>query len=286
MTLTIRRIQIEDAESCGSIAFEAHRDVAAANGFPPEHPTVEFSIGLIKAKLNDPTAYGVLAECDGQIAGSVFLNMFPSTPVAAIGPLTVRPSDQGGTGRRLMEAALSEARKRGLESVRLVQSPAHIRSLVLYAKLGFEVREPLLLVQGVPPGADIEGRTVRPATGDDLAACNSLCVSVHGIQREHELRAAVEQHLAAVVERSSRITGYATGIGFRGYAVAQTTDDLKALISRAPAFLGPGFFVPVRNGELLRWLLSAGLRAAWPATLMTAGPYREPAGAFLPSIAF
>ena len=185
-----------------------------------------------------------------------------------------------------MEAVLSEARKRNLEGVRLVQSPAHIRSLVLYTKLGFQVREPLLLMQGTPPGADIEGRTVRPATADDLAACNDLCMSVHGIRREHELRGAIEHRLARVVERAGGVTGYAAGIGFRGHAVAQMTDDLKALISRAPAFLGPGFFVPTRNDELLRWLLDAGLRAAWPATLMTMGPYREPAGAFLPSIAF
>ena len=286
MALTIRPIQIEDAESCGSIGFEAHRHVAAAHGFPPEQPTVEFSIGMIKAKLKDPMAYGILAERDGQIAGSVFLNMFPPTPVAVIGPLTVHPSAEGGTGRRLMEEVLAEARRRGFESVRLVQSPVHLRSLALYTTLGFEVREPLVLIQGAPPGAEIDGRTVRPATGDDLPACNSLCRSVHGIERESELRAAVEQRLATVVERSGSITGYATGIGFLGHAVAQTADDLKALISRAPAFRGPGFFVPTRNGELLRWLFSAGLRAAWPATLMTMGPYREPAGAFLPSIAF
>src|SRR5215210_1780020 len=102
MALTIRPIQPDDAESCGTAGFEAHKNVAAAHGFPSEQPTLEFSIGLIRAKLNDPTAYGVLAERDGRIAGSVFLNTFPSAPVAAIGPLTVRPSDQGGTGRRLM----------------------------------------------------------------------------------------------------------------------------------------------------------------------------------------
>jgi hypothetical protein len=54
----------------------------------------------------------------------------------------------------------------------------------------------------------------------------------------------------------------------------------------ASQIIGPGFFVPTRDGELLRWLLGAGMRAAWPATLMSLGPYQPPAGAFLPSIAF
>lgn len=89
-----------------------------------------------------------------------------------------------------------------------------------------------------------------------------------------------------MVEISGDVTGYVTGLGFRGYAVAQTTHDLCALIGAAPRILGPGFFAPARNGDLLRWLLDAGLRVAWPANLMTIGDYQEPAGAFLPSIAF
>jgi len=53
-----------------------------------------------------------------------------------------------------------------------------------------------------------------------------------------------------------------------------------------PQMPGPGFFVPTRNGALLRWLLEGGVRMLWPAALMTHGDYREATGAFLPSIAF
>jgi hypothetical protein len=35
-----------------------------------------------------------------------------------------------------------------------------------------------------------------------------------------------------------------------------------------------------------RWPLDGGMRAAWPATLMSLGPYQAPAGPFLPSIAY
>lgn len=146
MDVTIRTLQQADAEACGRVAFEAHSTVAAAHNFPPEQPSVDFSVGLVNAKLKDPNAWGVLAEREGRILGSIFLNTFPPAPVAAIGPLTVHPSAEGGLGRQLMDAALDEARRRRLERVRLVQSPSHTRSLVLYAKLGFEVREPLLLM--------------------------------------------------------------------------------------------------------------------------------------------
>ena len=100
------------------------------------------------------------------------------------------------------------------------------------------------------------------------------------------LQPAIQQGVATVAERDGHIVGYATGLGMLGHVVAETTGDLEALIAGAPAILGPGFFVPTRNSDLLRWLLDAGMRAAWPATLMTLGPYQPPAGAFLPSLAF
>jgi hypothetical protein len=89
-----------------------------------------------------------------------------------------------------------------------------------------------------------------------------------------------------VVERLGRITGYATGMGWFHHAVAETNDDLKALIGAATAFAGPGFLVPSRNGEVFRWCLSQGLRVVNQATLMTIGLYNEPGGAYLPSILY
>jgi hypothetical protein len=82
------------------------------------------------------------------------------------------------------------------------------------------------------------------------------------------------------------ITGYTTGIGLRGHAVGDSTEDVKALIAATPSIAGPGFFVPMRNGDLLRWLFTNGYRALWPAALMSAGVYQDPRAAFLPSIAF
>lgn len=285
--ITIRQIHAEDVEACARVAYTAHEAVAAAHTFPPEHPSVEFSISLIGNKLKDPNAWAILAEDDGRVLGSLFLNAFPSTPVAAIGPLTVDPATEGGVGRRLMQAALDEARHRGISQVRLVQSPSHLRSLALYIKSGFDAREPLVLMYGTPSGSlGNERHFVRPALIQDGPACNALCMKVHGFARTFELHSSIVQSTATVVERGEKITGYATAIGLRGHAVGKTHDDLYALITGANTILGPGFFVPVRNGSLLRRLLADGYRSLWPAMLMTAGPYQEPAGPFLPSIAY
>jgi predicted N-acetyltransferase YhbS len=286
-SVSVRPIRPEDAEAAGIVAHEAHSTVSAAHNFPSEHPSAQFSVGMIGPKVKDTNAAGFVAERDGRVLGSIFLNTFPPAPVAAIGPMTVAPQAEGDrVGQKLMQAALGEAAARNIEQVRLVQSPSHLRSLVLYTKFGFDVREPLLMMQGKPPAAASGDQIVRAAEQADIAACEQLCTAIHGFARGTELRGAIDQHVACVVMHRDRIVGYSTGLGFRGHSVAETTEALKALIAGASQLPGPGFFVPVRNGELLRWLFMQGLRALWPATLMTRGPYQEPKGAFLPSIAF
>jgi hypothetical protein len=61
---------------------------------------------------------------------------------------------------------------------------------------------------------------------------------------------------------------------------------LMVMIASAQTILGPGFFVPARNHQLLNWLLGNGFRIAWPANLMTLGTYQEPRMPFLPSLAY
>jgi hypothetical protein len=185
-----------------------------------------------------------------------------------------------------MQAVMDRAAQRGFPGVRLVQIAWHFRSLSLYTKLGFDTRETLSVMQGKPVALEISGYEVRPAREADLPECNELCRRVHGHDRGGELRDAIGQRSASVVERLGRISGYSTGIGFFNHAVGETNDDLKALIAAAKTFSGPGFFVPSRNGELFRWCLDHDLRVVNQATLMTIGLYNEPAGAYLPSILY
>jgi predicted N-acetyltransferase YhbS len=287
MALIIRSIRQDDAEMCGKIGFQAHKAISSAHGYPSEQPSLEFAVGMIRTLLANPNSWGALAERDGQILGSIFLHLFPASP-AAIGPLTVDPSAQGGVGRALMEASLMEARKRSYDQVRLVQSPSHLRSFVLYTKCGFILREPLFLMRGNPvPSIVGKKHDVRAARSEDISACNEICISVHGFSREIELRQAIDQQVASVnIDNTGNITGYAAGIGWLGHAVAKTNEVLKALVANASAIIGPGFFVPGRNSDLLRWLLDAGFRMVWPANLMTVGNYQDPTAPFLPSIAY
>jgi predicted N-acetyltransferase YhbS len=289
MSLMIRPIEQNDAESCGKIGYEAHKGISSAHGYPSEQPSEEFGIGLIRRLLGNPHSWGVLAERHGKTLGSIFLHKFPPSPVVVIGPLTVHPSAEGGVGKMLMDAALTQARKQNHDQIRLVQSPSHIRSFVLYTKSGFTLREPLLLMQGQPlkGGNNTNSSNVRLVGNDnDISVCNELCKSVHGFSREMELRQAKDQGVAAMIERNGVITGYAAGIGIFGHAVAKSNEDLKALIANASAILGPGFFAPARNHELINWLLENGFQIGWPANLMTIGPYQEPQTPFLPSLAY
>jgi hypothetical protein len=116
--------------------------------------------------------------------------------------------------------------------------------------------------------------------------CNELCKSVYGFSREMELRQAKDQGVATMIEQDSVITGYAAGIDIFGHAVAKSNEELKALIANASVILGPGFFAPARNHELINWLLENGFQIGWPANLMTIGPYQEPQTPFLPSLAY
>jgi hypothetical protein len=141
-------------------------------------------------------------------------------------------------------------------------------------------------MQGRAIGETLPGYAVRQARDGDVERCVELCVAVHGHDRAGELRDAIRSGAASVVERGSKITGYTTGIVFFGHTVAETNDDLRALIGAAKEFTGPGFLVPSRNGEIMRWCFSKGLKMIQSLTLMTRGLYNEPTGAYLPSVLY
>ena len=285
MDISIREGTPEDAEICGRICYNAFKTISEAHGFAPDFPGPETAIGVLTRMLANPKFYSVVAEVDGRIVGSNFLD--ERNAIAGVGPITVDPTVQNrAIGRRLMDAVHERAAEKNYVGVRLIQAGFHTRSLSLYAKLGYDVREHLACMQGKALGISVESHIVRPASEADVDNCNRLCREVHGLDRGGELKDAIAQHSATVVEHDGLITGYATSIGFFGHAVGETNKDLKALIGAAQEFAGPGFLLPTRNGELFRWCLNNGLRITQPMTLMSKGRYNEPAGAFLPSVLY
>jgi GNAT superfamily N-acetyltransferase len=283
--LVIRRATASDTEVCGRICFDAFTTLANKHNFPPDFPAVEIPIHVLSTMFSHPSFFCVVAEQDGNIIGSNCLD--ERTPIAGVGPITIDPGAQNrSVGRQLMEAVMTRAAERKFAGVRLVQAAYHNRSLSIYAKLGFVVREPLACMQGTPIQKTPLGYRVRAAEPSDLGACNDLCVRVHGHDRGGELNDAIQQGTAVVAESEGRIKAYASSVAFSGHAVGEANRDLQALIATATEFQGPGILVPTRNAGLFRWCLGSGLRVVQPMTLMTIGLYNEPAGAYLPSILF
>ena len=281
----IREAADADWAEAGRICYEAFSTLADQHGFPHDFPTVEAASQPIRWLINHPRVYGVVAEKDGRILGSSFLDARGT--ISAIGPVSVDPTSQDHhVGRMLMEAMLGRAHAKDAPGVRLVQIAYHNRSLSLYAKLGMEVRGSFAAMHGTPLRRTLRGYDVRPATPDDEYACNSLCVRVHGHARAGEVREAIEAGTARVVERLGRITGYTTRISYFAHSVAETNDDLRALICEADDFGTPGFLVPLSNNDLFRWCLDQGLRIFFVTNMMTTGLYQEPEGAYMPSVGY
>jgi predicted N-acetyltransferase YhbS len=285
MTIHLRSGNPADAPACGAICYEAFRVVCTAHGFPPDFVSVGAATEAMSMMLRHPLVHSVVAEIDGRIVGSNYLDERSS--ICGVGPISVDPKAQNdGVGRQLMEAVLKRSQERRAVGVRLLQAGFHNRSLGLYSTLGFRTREPVSILQGAPLARRIAGCEVRQATPADIAASNALCLQVHGFDRAEELRDAIAQSAASVVERSGRITAYTTSIAFFGHTVAETNTDLMALIGGAREFGGPGFLLPTRNHELFAWCLAAGLRLVYQMNLMTIGLYNEPTGAYLPSVLY
>lgn len=282
--VSIRRATPGDAEACGKICFEAFAGIARQHNFPPDLPSADSASSVMGRIFANPGFFCVVAEQDGKIVGSNCMD--ERTPIAGVGPITVDPGSQNkAAGRQLMQAVMDRAAGRNFAGVRLVQAAYHGRSLSLYAKLGFVVREPLACMNGPAIQKTPSRYQVRPARHDDLAACNELCRRVHGHDRGGEVRDAIERGGALVAE-SDGIRAYASAVGFFGHAVGETTEDLQALLAAATEFQGPGILVPTRNAKLFRWCLENGLRVIQPMTLTTMGLYNEPAGAYLSSILY
>jgi predicted N-acetyltransferase YhbS len=283
--IAIRRASPAEAEVCGRICFEAFGSLAAHHNFSSDFPLPDVPIAILSMMFSHPSFFCVVAEQGGRVIGSNCLD--ERTPIAGVGPITIDPVVQNkNVGRLLMQAVMARSNEQKFAGIRLVQAAYHNRSLSLYAKLGFVVRESLACMQGPTLQKTPPGYRIRPANPSDLTACNDLCFRVHGHDRGGELSEAIQQRTAVVAEFDGQIKAYASSVAFSGHAVGDANQDLQALLSAATEFQGPGILIPTRNAELFRWCLENGLRVTQVMTLMTMGLYNEPAGAYLPSILF
>lgn len=285
----LRAIEPGDAEGAARITYEAFAGIHDRHRFPRDFPTLDAARQLVTAFSSHPSIWGVVAESEDRVVGSNFLD--ERGPVRGVGPITVDPDAQAaGVGRLLMEAVI-ERGARG-DGIRLLQDSFNSASLALYSSLGFRVEEPVALMAGTPSPASRPRVEVRPLVEGDIAACEELCISVHGFARTRELRDAVAApgFSPKVALREGRIVAYAATLHEFGaaYAVAESEDDMAALIAGAVTPDGPpaSFLLPLHQYDLLRWCLAAGLRIVKPMNYMVIGRYRRPRGAWIPSVLY
>jgi predicted N-acetyltransferase YhbS len=284
--VTLREPTADDAAALAQIVFDAFGDIHDHHRFTRDFPVLEAATGLIDNWLAHPLVWGVVAEVDGRVVGSNFLD--ERDPIAGVGPITVDPHGQNsGVGRALMEAALE--RGKDAPGVRLLQDAFHMRSLCLYESLGFDVEEPVAVTTGKPRSEPVDGVEVRPLTEDDVEECGALCERVHGFPRANELRDATHAFAPFVAVRDGRITAYASSVTFwpMNHGVAATDDDMRALLLGAAAAVDDpiAFLVPLRS-PLFRWSLGEGLRLVKPMNVMALGAYHEPRGSWFPSVLY
>ncbi len=187
--VTFRPGNAEDAGACGQIIHDAFAAINEKHNFPKDIPSPEMGSGMASGMLSHPGFYSVIAEREGKVVGSNFMD--ERSTIFGVGPITVAPDAQDSTiGRRLMQDVLAEAGQREAAGVRLLQDAFHFRSFALYTKLGFEMRTTTSVIQGAGVKLEIPGHVVRPASESDLDACNQVCLAVHGHDRAGELRDA------------------------------------------------------------------------------------------------
>jgi predicted N-acetyltransferase YhbS len=288
--ITIRRVTPGDSPDIARIVFEAFGSIARRHNFPLDFASAEMAAGMTQMMVSHPKVFGVVAERDGRILGSNFLDQ--RDPIAGVGPITVDPNHQSiGVGRRLMQAVIEQG-NRSAPGIRLVQDAFNATSMSLYTSLGFDPKEPLALMRGKPRDHFSGNGEIRPVTAGDIDDCTALCQRIHGFDRANELRDATQMFGSMLLRRNGRIVAYACApqFWFANHGVAETDADMRDLLLAA-GDLGTdeqplALLVPIRQASFFRWLLSQGLRIVKPMTLMSMGEYRDPRGCFYPSVAY
>jgi hypothetical protein len=158
----------------------------------------------------------------------------------------------------------------------------------LYTSLGFDIKEPLVIIAGELKDRPSPGADVQPMRESDLPECSALSQQLMGFDRTSELRDQIARHKPFVLRRNGKLAAYCGAAEFYllNHGAAETDQDMfDLLLGAGNALKMPiGFLLPTRQANFFRWCLAKKMRIVKPMTLMSMGAYQEPLGCWFPSI--
>jgi GNAT superfamily N-acetyltransferase len=289
MSLTVRPTTLDDINPCGRIMYEAFKKINEDHGFDNlEVPTEEVGQQIAKFYIKNRHFFGIVAELNNRIVGSFFIDE-RCLEVFGWTILSVSIEAQGqGIGKLLFKEMLE--RCKSVPGVQFLQHTFNTKSLGLYSSLGFDVKEPIVLMSGNPKNRSVSGIEVRRMKISDLEECGLLCKKVYGFDRTQELRDAIIIFTPVVAVRNGSIIAYISAADnwAQSHGVAEREEDMRILIQGIGSLYSEqfSFLLPLKESSLLRWCLKEDFRIIKPFTLMSKGEYKTPVGCYLTSIVY
>jgi predicted N-acetyltransferase YhbS len=187
MAIELVSAEPQHVSALSNICFEAFKEVQDRGYGMRDFPTTEIAQQVLGMLVQRDDFYSVSALDDGRVVGSNFLSLMD--PVPGVGPVTVDPSYQGqGVGRALMQDVLDYAQHNNIKQVRLFHDAFNVASLSLYASMGFDVKDSVVLMQAAP--AAEADNSVRPIVESDLPAIEELSKRIYKTSHRNEVAAA------------------------------------------------------------------------------------------------
>jgi ribosomal protein S18 acetylase RimI-like enzyme len=125
----IRPATASDVGTIAAVARAAYAKYVPRIGREPPPMVADFAGYVARGTV-------VVIEAEGELRG--FMIAWPEEDAYLIDNIAVDPLAQGrGLGRRLIEHAVSEARRLGLSALRLYTNVAMTENLAMYRRIGF-----------------------------------------------------------------------------------------------------------------------------------------------------
>src|SRR4051812_12363938 len=87
--VVLRSVEPDDAPALAQILFDAFGAIHDHHRFERDFPVLGAATGMMEMWVPHRSVWGVVAESEGQIVGSNFLD--ERDPIRGVGPITVNP---------------------------------------------------------------------------------------------------------------------------------------------------------------------------------------------------